>query len=610
MSAYGTITWLGMRSYLYGIMHTNYYFLRQLAPVLDERLRGLRLMECFSQDRDEVVLVFAQAKGRLNYYKPFYIKATLRPDFSGMLFPETVQRARANSVDLFDLLIAPSATESPDPATTGFEPTRSDELNASENPMDQPMPGEIKLAPVVPGRAVIGVRSFLNERCLAILLENNYALLFKFFGNRPNLLAFRGNRVVDLFNHNLASDWDLMIDALDRPIDQSREAFERAGSNYRPLFPTFGKVVNRYLDERKQPGGVVTWNLIQDVVHQLERPRYYLIRLDHTPTLSLLPFEKQLDYEPQIDAPTSGARAYREFTEPVEAANQFFIAYNGLSTFEEEKARWLRLLDKRRKRAQAQIDGNMQRLVARDEGASHEQIGHILMANLHDIPQTPGTKSPERITLYDFYHDRPIDIKLKPDLSPQKNAENYYRKAKNEKIEKEHLTNQIMAREAELERMNRQKMDIEQITSLKELRRYVKQANLLLDAPSMASADGAQTQLFREVLVDNFRILIGRSAKNNDLLTQKYAHKEDLWLHARDVAGSHVIIKYKAGKTFPKNVVERAAELAAWYSKRKTDSLCPVTVTPKKFVRKPKGLAEGQVIVEKEDVVMVVPRGE
>ena len=71
-----------------------------------------------------------------------------------------------------------------------------------------------------------------------------------------------------------------------------------------------------------------------------------------------------------------------------------------------------------------------------------------------------------------------------------------------------------------------------------------------------------------------------------------------------------MVVKYKAGKSFPKTVIERAAELAAWYSKRRTDSLCPVIVTPKKFVRKPKGLAEGQVVVEKEDVVLVVPRGE
>ena len=142
---------------------------------------------------------------------------------------------------------------------------------------------------------------------------------------------------------------------------------------------------------------------------------------------------------------------------------------------------------------------------------------------------------------------------------------------------------------------------------MKELRRYVKQQGLTNDkTASPLTAD----QLFKEVDVDGFRILIGRNARNNDLLTQRFAYKEDLWLHARDVTGSHVLIKYRAGKTFPRNVIERAAELAAWYSKRRTDSLCPVTVTPRKYVRKPKGLAEGQVLIEKESVVMVVPRGE
>lgn len=545
-------------------MHTNYYFLRQLAPALQHQLANLRFVACFSQDRDEVVLVFAEARGKQNYYKPYYIKATLRPDFSGLLFPESVQRARANSVDLFDSLV---------------DPTVEDEHR--------------------PGRAVLGVRSFLNERCLAILLEDDYTLLFKFFGNRPNLLAFKGNTVIDLFNHNLTTDWQLSLDTLDRPIDQSYEAFERAGFDHRKLFPTFGKVVHQYLDEKKEPGQTAPWSLIQDVVYQLEHPHYYLIRLAHKPTLSLLPIAVQPD-EP----------VRREFDDPIEAANRFFIAFNGLSTFEQEKADMLRLIDKRRKRAQAQIEGNMSRLIARDEGASHEEMGHILMANMHAIPEVPGAKSPERVTLDDFYRDQPITIKLKPDLSPQKNAENYYRKSKNEKLEEEHLTRQIAAREAEVERMQQQRADIEQIMTLKELRRYVKQSQLLQDAPSMASSDGTQAQLFKEVLVDTFRILIGRNAKNNDLLTQKYTHKEDLWLHARDVAGSHVVIKYKAGKTFPKNVIERAAELAAWYSKRRTDSLCPVTVTPKKFVRKPKGLAEGQVIVEKEEVIMVVPKGD
>jgi predicted ribosome quality control (RQC) complex YloA/Tae2 family protein len=552
-------------------MHTNYYFLRQLAPVLKSLLAGqltdysdgnatgagLRFMACFSQDRDEVVLVFAQARGKINYYKPFYIKATLRPDFSGLLFPETVQRARTNSIDLFESIIGEIGQE----------------------------------------RAVVEVKAFLNERCLAIRLEDDFALVFKFFGNRPNLLAFRGDQVIDLFNRQLATDEQLILSRFDRPIDQSFTAFQQAGLNYRKLFPTFGKVVNEWLNEKltegPQPKTVEEqWAIIQDTLRQLDQPTYYLTRLHHKPTLSLLPV----------------GEIRQTFTDPIDATNRFFITYNGLSVFEHEKATLLRLLEKRRKRAESQIEASMQRLLSREEGASHEEMGHILMANLHDISPTDGTKLPERLTLYDFYRDQSITIKLKPDISPQKNAENYYRKAKNEKLEEQHLTNQITYREEELVRINQQKAEIETLQTLKELRRYTKQHNLLSEGSGSGNYDSPQ--LFKEITYETFRILIGRNAKNNDLLTQKYAYKDDLWLHARDVSGSHVVVKYQSGKPFPRSVVERAAELAAWYSKRRTDSLCPVIVTPKKYVRKPKGLAEGQVLVEKEDVVLVVPRGE
>jgi predicted ribosome quality control (RQC) complex YloA/Tae2 family protein len=538
-------------------MHTNHYFLRQLAPALALNLAGLKLMECFSQDRDELVLVFAQAKGKANYYRPFYIKASLRPDFSGLLFPELISRARTNSVDLFE------------------DVTRT-------------------VDDVAEGRAVTGVRSYRNERCLGILLEDGYALIFKFFGNRPNLLIVQDDRVVELFNHKLVSDLNLKPDELDRDIDQSYEAFERAGFDHRKLFPTFGREVNGYLTEQRiqDKPGPDRWALLQTVLTQLARPRYYLTLLDHKPTLCLLPL----------------GEIRREFAEPIEAASRFYISFNGLNTFEQERADLLRTLDKRLKRAQNLIEVNLQRLIERDTGASHEEMGHILMANLHAIAEVPGQRSPDAVVLDDFYRDQPIRIKLKTDLSPQKNAENYYRKAKNEKIEADHLQNQITAREAELVRIGQHRTAIDAVQSLKEFRKYVKQHNLLADGAS-AVAEGPAA-LFKEVQWENYRILIGRNAKNNDLLTKKYAHKEDLWLHARDVPGSHVVVKHQAGRTFPRSVIERAAELAAWYSKRRTDSLCPVIVTPKKFVRKPKGLAEGQVVVDKEDVVMVVPRGE
>jgi predicted ribosome quality control (RQC) complex YloA/Tae2 family protein len=101
---------------------------------------------------------------------------------------------------------------------------------------------------------------------------------------------------------------------------------------------------------------------------------------------------------------------------------------------------------------------------------------------------------------------------------------------------------------------------------------------------------------------------VGKNAKNNDELTLKFAHKDDLWLHAKGVSGSHVIIKHKAQLAFPASVIEYAAQIAAHYSSAAGSSLVPVIYTPKKFVRKPKGANPGQVSVEKEELLLVEPK--
>lgn len=80
-----------------------------------------------------------------------------------------------------------------------------------------------------------------------------------------------------------------------------------------------------------------------------------------------------------------------------------------------------------------------------------------------------------------------------------------------------------------------------------------------------------------------------------------------MWLHARMVAGSHVLIKKSITQIIPQQVLETAAQLAAYYSKSKTDSLAPVIYTPAKFVRKVKGSSPGSVVVDKEQVILVKP---
>ncbi|MBA4144856.1 MAG: hypothetical protein C0523_03760, partial [Cytophaga sp.] len=204
----------------------------------------------------------------------------------------------------------------------------------------------------------------------------------------------------------------------------------------------------------------------------------------------------------------------------------------------------------------------------------------------------------------DFYHEnKPLEIKLKRELSPQKNAEVFYRKSKNKQIETDKLKEAIAKKEKEVARLKKSIAEIEATEGLKEFRKKVGDAGIVTPREKETPPPPYHEFEFR-----GYKIWVGRNAEKNDELTLKYTFKEDLWLHTKDVPGSHVIIKHQAGKKFPKEVIERAAELAAYNSKRRTETLCAVIYTPKKFVRKRKGDPAGAMVVEKEEVILVEPR--
>jgi len=524
-------------------VHQNYYFLKQLAPRLNQELTGKKFIEAFSQEKDEIVLVFAESQVDEVLQNPFFIKATLRPDFACLSFPDKFDRARRNSVNLFTHLY------------------------------DQP---------------ILHVRVFTNERAIEIIFKSGEVLVLKLFGNRSNLIAFdKDGTVNQMFNNKLATDFTLSLETLDRPIDQSFEAYIKYDLRFEPLFPTFGKLVNKYLNGLLKDITIPEkrWEIVQSVLNQLNNPVFYITKIELVPVLSLLEIGEVIN----------------SYQDPIEALNAYYYAFIRLTGIEKEKAEILRILKKRISQTDNYLENTFKKLVELEEGTKNDEIANILMANLHQIPERA-----ESVELYNFYNDQPIKIRLKKDLTPQKTAEGYYRKSKNEKIEIARLHDSLQARENEKKKMEDYVKSIESIELLRELRTFIKSNGLSGgNTPSVEQAD-----LFKKVDFMGFSILIGKNAKNNDLLTKQYAHKEDLWLHARDVTGSHVIIKHQAGKKFPAPVIERAAQLAAWHSKRRTDSLCPVIVTPKKYVRKPKGLPEGAVVIDKEDVIMVVPAGD
>ena len=125
--------------------------------------------------------------------------------------------------------------------------------------------------------------------------------------------------------------------------------------------------------------------------------------------------------------------------------------------------------------------------------------------------------------------------------------------------------------------------------------------------PTLTAKADEETLPYRAVYLRGWEIRIGKNAASNDEMLRRYSHKDDLWLHAKDVSGSHVLICRKPGQAFPKDIIEAAAGLAAYHSKKRTESLADVQVTERKNIRKVKGSPAGAVRVERERVVLVKP---
>ena len=514
-------------------MHNNYHFFQYLVPKLQEKLLSKELFTCYSQNKDELILSFADAQ------ESFYIKATLDSQFSCLSFPEDFARAKKNSVNLFDELIL---------------------------------------------KKVIGLKLYENERCFHIAFEESYSLLFKLHGRRANIILYQHEQPYKVFKNSLKNDFNLQLATLDRQIDQSYDSFVSSEEKYTSLFPTWGKLPKYWLQESLYSDTLDSekkWDLLQQVSTGLDAGKFYIILLNGQLHLSLL----QLG---EIQA---------SFDNPIEAITSFYYAQIKQSSLATEQKAIVSVLEKKVKGTSNYITENKRRLQELKYSASYAQIADLIMANMHQI--VPRSKQVEVSNFYD--NGNTITIKLNKELSPQKNAERYYRKAKNQRIEIQKMEENIETKEFQLLHLQEQLENIKSIADLRSLRKYLKEENL------EKKKQQEETFLFKKFIIDGFDVWVGKSAANNDLLTLKYAKKDDLWFHAKDVSGSHTVLKAPSGKEITPQTKEKVAVIAAYYSKRKNDTLCPVIVTYKKFVRKPKGFAVGKVAVDKEEVILVDP---
>jgi predicted ribosome quality control (RQC) complex YloA/Tae2 family protein len=508
-------------------MYHTFYFFSRLSSHLNSILTGSRLLECFSQQKDEVVLHF-HTSSETN----FYIKADLSQGNSILTFPSDFARTRSNSVDLF---------------------------------------------PSLYGVLVTQVRQTHNDRSFHIHFFNGLQLCFKMYGGRSNLLLHNGESVIEVLNHHLKKDISGNIPE-DKDIENPM-AFHIDADTLRKQNPLFSKRIWMYWElTSKGKSNSERESIFKEMMHSLLEGPMMLCRSENEVFLSFFPIDTIL----------------MESYDPILISNQLARYFWQVNQFYKQKEALISQLEQRIFESMLQLESSEKQKSEIEESRNYRLQADLLMAFSHLVE-----KGAQATKLPDFNGVDTVEIRLKKELSVVENAERYYRKAKGQYLDEERIQKRIESWRETISNLKSDLVKLINVGNWAEIKPFLKTS-------SDAQPDTKITPYHLRQFMD-YEIWVGKNAKSNDEML-RLSHKDDLWLHARDVQGSHVIIRVKKGKITPQPVLMRAAEWAAFYSKAKNESLSAVMITERKFVRKSKNMLAGQVRVEKEKTLLVAPK--
>lgn len=231
--------------------------------------------------------------------------------------------------------------------------------------------------------------------------------------------------------------------------------------------------------------------------------------------------------------------------------------------------------------------------------------GDLLQANLYRIER--GAEFAEVENYYDP-EGKTLRIALNPALSPAANAQRYYKEYQKAKTAESVLRVQIEKGAEEISYLDSVLDSVERAESERELSQIREELTEqgYLRAPKGKRHKQTALPPMRFTSSDGFAIYVGRNNRQNDILTMKTAAKNDLWLHTKDIHGSHVIISCE-GKEPSDVAILEAARLAAYHSKARHSTGVPVDYTLVRYVSKPNGAKPGMVIYVNNKTVYVNP---
>ena len=288
------------------------------------------------------------------------------------------------------------------------------------------------------------------------------------------------------------------------------------------------------------------------------------------------------------------------------AEDEFYTSRETKKGFDDKKRKLENTVRTLKKKQTKKLQETLERLKDAEKADEYRIKGELLTANLYRLD-----RGMSEITLENWYDEQGGTVKISLDttLSPQKNAQRYFKTYNKHKRAKEILTPMLNAEEKEIDYTDSVLSAIssaETALDLKEIETELTEIGLLRAQKERAGAKKKETVVpFREFEFEGVKIYAGRNNLQNDRLV-RLADPDDIWLHTQKYHSSHVIIALE-GRQVWDELLLYAAEICAYYSDGRDSDKIPVDYCKKKYVKKPNKSKAGFVIYTDYKTILVKP---
>ena len=305
---------------------------------------------------------------------------------------------------------------------------------------------------------------------------------------------------------------------------------------------------------------------------------------------------------PYLSRRTDAQRAYPTLSQALEA---YYGTRDARERLSQRSASVVRMLKGQLERCQRKLAIQTEELSSAEKMEEYRRMGEAINANLYLLKKgmaeavLPDWNNPEGGTI-----TVPLDLRL----TPGQNAQKYFKKYQKARSAREIAAQQRDKTLAEMDYLEGMLLDVDKCvgeSELEEIRQELVRTGYLKKTTSRRQQRQLpQSRPYRYLSGDGIAILVGKNASQNDRITLG-AKPDELWLHAKDMPGSHVIVCCEG--EIPQTTMKQAAMLAAWYSKGQRSSMVPVDYTRRRYVKKPSGAAPGRVIYTHQKTAYMTP---